>query len=124
MPNYMTIPGFEDMTAQQVFDMSAAHLLRQMVRSEKPGACLYRSGELACAAGVFLTDAGAEIADSMGGSDGSPWDRVVAAKIAPSTNESLIGSLQAIHDFREPDEWRRALRLLAKEYNLNHAVLR
>lgn len=119
MPNYMTIPGFEDMTEQQVFDISAAHLLRQMVRSAN-GVCLYRSGKLACAAGVFLTDEGAKAADNLEDPD---WYAVVEAGWAPPTNERLVLQLQGVHDYDDPSEWHEALRLLAKEHNLNDAVL-
>lgn len=120
--NYLTIPGFQDMSAQEVFDMSARHLLKQMQRSESSSTCLYRSGNLACAAGVFLTDAGAEAADSLSGPQGSPWDMVVQNELAPVTNVQLICELQSVHDYNDPIAWKEKLMDVAKDFNLNDAV--
>jgi len=120
---YATIPGFENMTAQQVFDMSASHLLKQMGRSQSDSeACLYRGPNgLKCAAGVFLTDEGAEAADN---SCENTWGGVVARRIAPPENESLIESLQNIHDYRRIDTWREQLKLLAECEGLDDSVCR
>jgi len=81
------------MTAQEVFDASVSHVIEQGEPSiSDGGSCLYRSnkGNLACAAGVFLTD---EQAIDM---EGEYW----TAFKNPSRgwHEELIDDLQSDHD--------------------------
>ena len=131
---YATIPGFEQLTAQQVFDMSASHLLKQMEQSLLPGwsenspngRCFYRGENgLKCAAGVFLTEEGArecDLYDNCG--SGSGWRELVHARLVPDTNESLIQRLQLIHDHYWPSEWREKLIALAADFGLDDSVCR
>jgi len=131
---YATIPGFEQLTAQQVFDMSASHLLKQMEQSREPqvlpsapsGLCLYRNeAGLKCAAGVFLTDAGAEECDAYDNcGSGSGWGTLSDAGLVPNTNERLILHLQDTHDNHWPSEWRACLIRLAAEFGLDDSVCR
>lgn len=125
---YHTIPGFEEMTAQQIYDMSASHLLKQneksVTRSDGGETCQYRSGKLMCAAGVFLTDKGANRADNMYDSEtGAAWDEVVRARIAPDTHKELVRHLQEVHDYYDLRQWPKKLIDLAKYYDLNDDVV-
>lgn len=123
---YKTIPGFESLTAQQVFDMSAKHLLTQMKQSKKGNFCVYSGeGGLKCAAGIFLTEEGAKECDKFGEEDaeGSGWAALLRATMVPPQNAELIECLQDIHDDRNgPSEWRYKLICLANEYSLDASV--
>ena len=123
---YATIPGFEEMSAQDIFNLSASHLLKQRKRCESDEeTCLYRKDGMACAAGVFLTDEGAKKADSYAdkGGGGLAWDAVVAAGLAPDHHTRLILDLQGVHDGSDdPELWRDQLHKLAAEYQLNSDV--
>ena len=132
---YATIPGFEQLTAQQVFDMSASHLLKQMEQSLLPGwlenspngRCLYRGDHgLKCAAGVFLTDGGAKKCDEYDDDEGSGsgWVALTIAGLVPNTNVDLILRLQLIHDNYWPSEWRGKLIALAADFGLDDSVCR
>ena len=131
---YATIPGFEQLTAQQVFDMSASHLLKQMEQSRDPrirqnapnGLCLYRNDAgLKCAAGVFLTEERAkecDLYDNCG--TGSGWKVLVEVGLVPKPNCDLIDRLQKLHDNNWPSDWREKLITLAAECGLNDSVCR
>jgi len=127
---YATIPGFEQLTAQQVFDMSASHLLKQMEKSsfnDRPHSlCAYRGRNgLKCAAGVFLTDEGAPECDDYDNcGEGSGWSELVSAGLVPDTNWILIQELQKLHDECDPRYWRDRLIDLAAANSLDDSVCR
>lgn len=114
---YITIDGFEDMTAQQVFDLVAVHLIRQNRRSVSGDVggshlCVYQSSDgLQCAAGILIKPE--HRADSNGG-----WQSLVFARLVPESNKDLIVSLQAIHDNYTPEAWPLLLHFLAREQQL------
>lgn len=124
------IPGFEQLTPQQVFNISAAHLLKQGKRAVgRDEVCSYRAPDgTQCAAGPFLTD---ECAKHLQGS----WDALVMYKQVPDTNKALIVRLQSAHDMaydidhetmRKVENWSKVLpelRKIAVDFNLNTAVL-
>lgn len=123
------IPGFEQLTPQEVFDISASHLLKQGKRSVKPGTnqCMYRGPDgMKCAAGVFLTDNFA----INGHAEGCSWHALtISANGVPKTNEGLITQLQLVHDGAAEwigetgivEKWEiviPALKRLAADFNL------
>lgn len=112
---YATIDGFESLTAQQVFDISAGHLLKQMQRSEDGENCRYRGKNgLMCAAGPFLKDEYAEKCEGTG------WYGLHIDGLAPRTNSKLIRELQMVHDACDPSEWRGQLEAVAVRHGLKY----
>jgi hypothetical protein len=127
--NYLTIPSFKSMSAQEVFDMSAGHLLKQGKQcQDDTETCLYRGENgMACAAGVFLTDEGAKAADNpkemLGHScPTAGWEHLVFLEAVPCKHVELIRALQGIHDYILPSGWKTRLSELADRENLSDAV--
>ena len=91
---YATIEGFEELSAQEVFDRSKDHLLKQGVRSASDfGRCKYRGPEgLMCAAGIFLRP------ESAAGCEDKGWLDLRDRGRVPSTHADLVRELQYIHD--------------------------
>lgn len=114
---YATIDGFESLTAQQVFDISAKHLLKQNAKSRKVGStsgvCLYRGPDnRQCAAGPFLKDECASDCEQKA------WGWLVSDGHVPTTNQRLINTLQNVHDAYPVEAWETQLRQVAAGYNL------
>lgn len=141
MSKFITIPGFSKMSAQKVFNMSAAHLLKQnsMSINSTKTTCAYR-GERgkACAAGVFLTDEGAR------NYNGDSWEELILDSRIPKIHKELVDTLQSIHDgpmairnrllsksvkVRKPAQakhvktWPEQLRKLAQDFSLDDSVV-
>lgn len=123
------IPGFEQLTPQQVFDISAAHLLKQGKRSMAPNGndCAYRGvGGLQCAAGPFVTD------DFARGNNIISWQRLAEEGAVPKTNLGLICMLQYAHDkaydldraeMKAIENWSKvvpALKQIAEDFKLEY----
>lgn len=112
---YATIDGFESLTAQEVFDIAAGHLLKQMKRSENGEGCRYRGKSgLMCAAGPFLKDECTEKCE------GNSWFGLTDDGLVPNANSVLISELQMVHDVTFPSDWPSRLEALAKRYNLEY----
>lgn len=125
-PKYVTIRGFEKYTLQQIFNMSAAHLLTTRERSERPsGGCIY-SG-IGCAAAPFIRQSEHARCDrlSMDSSvaNGSGWLDLQDANLVPSHFAQQIAALQGIHDHHPVRDWSAELQKFAIQYNLNTSVL-
>ncbi len=106
----MSFP-FETMTAQEVFDTVAKHLLTQNRRSclfdEK---CAYRgTGGLMCAAGCLIPDD--QYDESM---EGAGWLDLDLSDV----HRELIASLQYVHDYLDVDRWKKELSHVAENNNL------
>ena len=136
--NFITIEGFDDLTPQQAFDMSAKHIISNGPSFDsKLNSCRYAGS--GCAASVFLREEFRAIADRKGGQ----WLAVVATRLASITNIDLIMSLQNAHDDSvdaalDMDDtgvnkvvnlnnfstrWVHAMREVAAKFNLNTEVL-
>lgn len=110
------------MTKQEIYDKVKAHLLAQGKRSTdggKYGMCRYRSlGGLKCAVGVLIADEhyspGIE-----GGSSEHEIVRSALRKSGVTGANRLLSELQYIHDYWDPEEWRKHLEELAKKEGLN-----
>ena len=129
----LTIDGFETLTRQQLFDMSASHIMTQ----GKPGMastgnCSYSQG---CAASVFIKPELIAEADS-----GGSWDDLEREEYVPETNSDFVNKLQLAHDraalaalasLRDDSsdlggfmaDWSQRMRDIAKVYNLNTEAL-
>ena len=110
---YATIDGFEDLTPQQVFDISKNHLLQQNEKSLHTDPthpeCAYRgkNGKM-CAAGPFLKDS--EVIHC----EGVAW----AGLNVPDIHCDLVDDLQKVHDLTEPSVWPEKLAAVAAKYHL------
>ena len=117
-----TIPGFDRLTKQQMFNMAAKHLLSTRAKSFYNGSCTY-SG-LGCAASVFLKEETREKLDFEGS-----WSDLVHAKFASKHNETFVNVLQVAHDgaawlddgFLE--DWKERMKTVAQNYNLDASIL-
>lgn len=106
--NYATIPGFEAMTRQQLFDMSLAHLRKTRAQSlshegTKKAVCSYAGS--GCAARPFLTDDFVASLEPGSDLDQADWYGLCNRFFVPKTNADFIFSLQSAHD-----SWRRTIR--------------
>lgn len=110
----VTLATLEQATAQEVFDQVAKHLLTQGQRSQDAAGvnCLYRSGDLKCAAGCLMTD------EEYSGITETGWSSLVGSGSVPSTHQDLITQLQKLHDLHEISEWRNRLATVADNNNL------
>lgn len=89
------IEGFEQLTLQQIFDMSLNHLRTTRVKSVAPltSSCLY--GGTGCAAAPFLKPEKRKELDDTGSWS---WISLVEEGIVPGHMRGQIRSIQAIHD--------------------------
>lgn len=110
-------------TAQQVLDKVAKHLLKQGEQSKEKndgGLCAYKgvspfSGKrISCAAGCLMKRD--EYKPKFECTD---WKGLVRNKLVSSNHQSLIMSLQRIHDTRDPEDWMNDLKELARVNNLS-----
>jgi hypothetical protein len=112
---------FETMTEQEVFDKVAEHLLTQNAQSLGPsstkpnGMCAYRGNNgLMCAAGCLIPDDKYKTKMEEFG-----WDVLVKSGRVPSSNfEMLIVRLQNLHDNFPVVEWKKKLKAIAEQHNL------
>lgn len=116
------------LTPQEIFDAVVVHLFNQGRQSISPqGNCLYRAhGELACAAGIFLTDEQAAAADEK---DQSAWD-YISEDVLPGLGKgknALIHQLQIVHDLYTNWESEQALKnhllMVADTFKLDCTIL-
>lgn len=97
-----TIPGFDTLTEQQVFDMAVSHIAttRQPSISEinvDGVQCAY--GGSGCNAAPFLTEEGKRLGDQLTETgEGGSWRDLVQKKWASDANMELIIELQIVHD--------------------------
>ena len=118
------------MTAQQVFDKVARHLLKQnkksLIQSGAGATCAYRGNDgLMCAVGCLIPDdqynPGMEllpVTSLVLRHGGLP---VICDVIAP--HAYLLDELQDVHDREEPELWRKGLLAVAAEFELDVGVL-
>jgi hypothetical protein len=101
----ITLKTLGQASAQEVAEQVARHLLTQgkKCKAGDPAStlgCKYRLGELKCAAGCLI--AGDEYKEEMEGKD---WDCLIERGFVPKDHDSLIESLQNIHDRESPGSW-------------------
>ena len=124
MTQYITIDGFESLTKQQMFDMSAKHVLANGRRSTNDGGCVY-SG-IGCAAAPFIKLEYREDADRA--EAGSSWPFLCSADFVPGHNSGLVTAMQKCHDSADSngfvEDFKKRMREVAKWYNLSADVLK
>ena len=133
-----TIEGFESLTSQQAFDLSASHILKTKQKSvrldQSPNggtpiqSCVY-SG-IGCAASVFLKDdeTRAKCDNRAGKAGGSSWYALCGSGLVDPANAVLISLLQQAHDCVENDDdfldcWKENMRNIANVNKLDASIL-
>lgn len=124
------------MTAQEIFDKVATHLLKQGRKAEATtnGSCKYRTDDgLKCAAGCLIPDEEYSVSFEC-----ISWRR--AARVAYSNEDNsnlqklgkiavrigqveLVADLQVMHDDTLVEDWPSELRRVADDFSLSAAVL-
>lgn len=112
------------MPLQETFEIVARHLLAQGKRSvlkETPDTCAYRGeGGLKCAVGCLIPD---ELyRPSFEGATCHSFP-VAPVLIKLGHNVTFCSTLQRIHDFQPPKDWRLALLHIGRIYKLDTAFL-
>jgi hypothetical protein len=115
------IDGFEQLSAQQMFDMTVEHIQKTRRRSHKAHyGCSY-SGS-GCAASVFLKPEFHEAADPLGA-----WSGLARDGKVPEHELDFVKELQKAHDFSSDDEfmeqWNYRMRDIAEGYGLDTSQL-
>lgn len=122
----------EQLTEQGIFDTVARHLLTQNEKCLNPSGigCSYGTWKgPKCAVGCLFTEAEfapgeiVEIFENTG-----TWLHITntAKRLIPPRlkgHEYLLGNLQVIHDHRRVEDWKAALRDLARNYGLSSRVI-
>src|SRR6478609_968536 len=99
----ITLKTLPNATEQQVFDQVVKHLKTQNAKCFNPewNACLYRYGEMSCAAGCLMSDEEintVRLANKMT----TTWQVLVESHIVPTyRHQLLIGALQRVHDWQK-----------------------
>lgn len=110
------------MSAQEVFNASVRHVINQGEPSATDGGvCLYRGPrDLKCAAGIFLTEEQAAIADASAGD----WAEVVFGGISAADHQDLIVELQLCHDKSAsfPEAFLHYFKNHARNVAVNHSL--
>lgn len=102
MTEFWTIDEFPNLTAQEIFERSVRHVMKNggpsVVFVYGRSACRY--GGIGCGAAPFLTPEGRRLADgAAGGGSSITWKGLVARKYVPdSEHHYLIEALQSSHD--------------------------
>ncbi len=114
----ITLATLPQATAQEVFDQVATHLLTQgkksfLLRGVRKNCAFRGTYGLKCAAGCLMSDE--EYSLDM---EGLAWRTLVTEKKVPSEHCELIVRLQYLHDGVTPENWKRELEVLAREFKL------
>jgi len=93
----ITIENLHEVTAQEVFD----YVTSKVVEQGKPSidldrdSCMYRNGDLCCAAGHLLPDS---VDTKLWDLKSLTWTILVEKELVPSNHVELIVELQSAHD--------------------------
>ena len=135
MTTYITIPGFEKLTQQEMFDISARHILATGKPSVNEGSTLCVYAGSGCAAAPFIREDQREIADGLDTSGwGTGWQWLSNDGHVPKHEDDFVVRLQLCHDdnaatvsseedFNFMELWEDSMRILAAEHGLSTAVL-
>lgn len=131
--NFVTIPGFEAMTRQQLFDLSLAHIRSTGVKStrKKQSGAVFKNvccyGGTGCAAAVFLQPEYRDAFDQMAGGEGYAWTALARAGHVSPHEVEFVSYLQAAHDRAGTHgegqfmaDYENRMRRLAENYDLTY----
>lgn len=94
MTKYITIPGFESLSQQEIFDIALNHMRKTRKPGMSGGTCSYKGG---CAASPFIAP---EHIEEASGS----WNYLWTHKEVPAHFGCFIAHIQGIHD-RAANYW-------------------
>lgn len=105
-----------NMTAQEVFDVTVKHLATLEASCTINSHCVYNGLEgMTCAAGIFINNYDTEM-------EGCDWAKLIEwhSKSSGTSDKhcELIQKLQNVHDSEPFDEWAKALLLVAFQEDL------
>lgn len=113
----ITLKTLPKATAQEVYNQVRDHLRKQGKRAfnDDPDVrvCVYRMGDLKCAAGCLIGDD--EYTADM---ECNGWSQLVKERVVPGIHSNLIVALQCVHDDYEPADWPSTLERVALQYDL------
>ena len=119
--SYITIEGFEQLSKQQLFDMSLAHIRSTRKKSMQEQKCAY-SGT-GCAAAPFIRPEFRAYADTRAG---TTWNQLHERhKLVPAHEHHFIRGLQLCHDNAARDDgfmeyFNREMESLASRHGLTY----
>ncbi len=117
----ITLKTLPYVTAQEVFDQVAVHLLtqNQKAMSASGSYCVYHANNnLMCAAGCLISDD-----EYTGAFEDNGWLHLVQHNKVPKNHSELIDDMQTLHDENNPEDWKRELIVLADIRKLNDDVI-
>lgn len=123
MSNYLTIPGFESLTQQQIFDLGLAHIRKTRTKGTHDVTgdrqiCSYQGS--GCVASVLLREEARKDADVHGA-----WPDLVVAYHVPKIHSDFIRDMQELHDdcangLGFMKDFENHMKTFAEENNLNY----
>ena len=140
MTTYITIPGFEKLTKQEMFDISARHILATGKPSVNEGSTLCVYAGSGCAAAPFIREEERKKADEPKVYFGtkypySGWGDLASNNLVPRHHQDLVADFQVCHDtyaskvVTDDDlaiwlsNWKVAMRRVAKIHDLDPSIL-
>lgn len=126
--NFITIPGFENLSRQEIFNISVRHVLANGKKSMNDQQCVY-SG-IGCAAAPFIREEERQASDGRCSSmvGGSNWANLRSGGYVPDHHVEFIQNLQQCHDNSSDDDnfiddFKDRARAFALHYELKTDVL-
>lgn len=118
--NRITLSNVNKFSLDEIIQFVARHLILQNARSYDQD-CMYRSEKgLACAVGCLVSDE--EYDPEM---EGINISGAIFAKFnIEALRQSLLGSLQVVHDSIMPYQWHSELMSVCHRYSLDTAALK
>lgn len=121
---YITVPGFEKKSKQELFDITLQHVRKTRTKSVAPsGGCCYAG--VGCAAAPFLKEDKRAVADALAEEDNSEWLTLAERGMVPEHEHAFVHRLQDCHD-RSPygdgfmEEFELRMRSLAQREGLRY----
>lgn len=124
MTGFATIPGFQKMSKQRIFNLAVAHIAKTRKPSKNSsGNCSYVGS--GCNAAPLLQKNKRSPMDKIGS-----WGEMVDKGAVPATNADFIQQLQDAHDTPANSfggnfmaDWKYEMTILAKRFNLSTSTL-
>lgn len=111
------------LTTQDIFDKVVIRMLKQGKRSQtEAGSCMYRKGDLCCAAGALIADE--HYSPTFEGRNTTAIEVVtaIARSLGVANLEyrqlQLIEHCQKTHDNWDPEDWPERFRKIAGDFRL------
>lgn len=114
------IPGFDNLTRQQMFDISLAHIRTTRTQSMEDYVCMYTGS--GCAAAPFIEPESRAAMDDHAARTG--WRDLICEYDVSSHEADFVAELQCCHDLATVDEfmysYERRMERLARNCGLTY----